>query len=129
MGCHGEDGMGLAGQVPAIRVTLAPILSTAAGREYVLRVPGIAQSSLASRELAEVLNWITREYSAPAALQRIAPFEAAEVERLRQQPLLDVSAARARLNLQSYGMVREGRAAPGARLPSPDGRPQRLFDP
>jgi hypothetical protein len=97
MGCHTEDGMGLAGQVPPIRLTLAPLLATSAGREYVLRVPGVAQSNLSSRELADVLNWLLRDMSASKAARTIAPVSEAEVARYRREPLLDVQSARARL--------------------------------
>ena len=89
--------MGLAGQVPPIRLTLAPLLATSAGREYVLRVPGIAQSSLSSGELADVLNWVLQDLSAPLSARKIAPVSAAEVERFRHQPLMDVQNARAKL--------------------------------
>jgi mono/diheme cytochrome c family protein len=97
MGCHAEDGMGLAGHVPPIRLTLRPLLATTAGREFVLRVPGIAQSSLSSRELADVLNWLVRDLTASNGARAVAPLSAAEVERFRDQPLLDVQVARARL--------------------------------
>jgi mono/diheme cytochrome c family protein len=103
MGCHAEDGMGLAGHVPPIRLTLKPLLATAAGREFVLRVPGVAQSSLSSRELADVLNWLVRDFTAERDLtasrgaQVVAPLSAAEVERFRGKPLLDVQGARAQL--------------------------------
>jgi len=101
MGCHAEDGMGLAGQVPPIRLTLAPLLATSAGREYVLRVPGVAQSSLSSSELADVLNWILRDLSSPTVTRKIPPLSATEVEQFRQQPLLNVQAARVKL-LSTY---------------------------
>jgi mono/diheme cytochrome c family protein len=97
MGCHAEDGMGLAGQVPPIRLTLAPLLATSAGREYVLRVPGVAQSSLSSSELAAVLNWVLRDLNAPLGARKITPVSAAEVERFRRRPLMNVQIARAKL--------------------------------
>jgi mono/diheme cytochrome c family protein len=97
MGCHAEDGMGLAGQVPPIRLTLVPLLATSAGREYVLRVPGIAQSNLSSRELADVLNWLLRDFSASSAARTVTPVTAAEVARFRGEPWLDVQGARAKL--------------------------------
>ena len=93
--------MGLAGQVPPIRLTIAPLLATPAGREYVLRVPGVAQSSLSSSELADVLNWILRDLSTPGVTRKISPLSATEVERFRQQPLLNVQAARVKL-LSTY---------------------------
>jgi hypothetical protein len=60
----------------------------------VLRVPGVTQATLDDRQTAEVLNWVLAEFSTGDAAQRIAPFTAAEVARARQQPLLEVNAAR-----------------------------------
>jgi len=87
--------MGLEGHVPPIRLTLAPLLATAAGREYVLRVPGIAQSSLTSHELADVLNWLLRDLSVASKSRVVAPLSASEVARFRDRPWLDVQSARA----------------------------------
>ena len=94
MGCHGESGLGLEGQVPSFSNTLAKISASPQGRDYVLRVPGVTQATLDDRQTAEVLNWVLAEFSTKDAAQRIAPFTAAEVARARQQPLLEVNAAR-----------------------------------
>jgi mono/diheme cytochrome c family protein len=97
MGCHGEDGAGLEGQVPSLRGTLARISSAPAGRDYVLRVPGVTQSTLAAAEVAAVLNWILVEYSGAEAASSVRPFTAAEVASARNQTLLEIAPARARI--------------------------------
>jgi mono/diheme cytochrome c family protein len=97
MGCHGEDGAGLEGQVPSLRGTLSRISNGALGRDYVLRVPGVTQSSLTSAELAEVLNWAIYEFSDAAAAKATRPFTAAEVESARSKPLLEINATRAKV--------------------------------
>ena len=56
MGCHLADGSGESGRVPSVRGTLVPFSMAAAGREFVLRVPGVAQSPLTDAEVAAVLN-------------------------------------------------------------------------
>ena len=94
MGCHGESGLGLEGRVPSFKNTLAKISASPQGRDYVLRVPGVTQATLDDRQTAEVLNWVLAEFSTADAAQQIAPFTAAEVARARQQPLLEVNAAR-----------------------------------
>lgn len=94
MGCHGEAGLGLEGQVPSFKNTLAKISASPQGRDYVLRVPGVTQATLDDSQTAEVLNWVLAEFSTADAAQRIAPFTAAEVARARQQPLLEVNATR-----------------------------------
>ena len=106
MGCHGEEGMGLEGHVPPIRLTLAPLLATAAGREYVLRVPGIAQSSLTSHELADVLNWLLHNLSVASTARVVAPLSPSEVARFRDRPWLDVQ--RARSLVAPAGMLSPG---------------------
>ena len=97
MGCHGEDGAGLDGQVPSLRGTLSRISNGELGRDYVLRVPGVTQSSLTSAELAEVLNWAVYEFSDAEAAKATRPFTAAEVEAARSKPLLEINATRARV--------------------------------
>lgn len=94
MGCHGESGLGLEDRVPSFKNTLAKISASPQGRDYVLRVPGVTQATLDDRQTAEVLNWVLAEFSTADAAQQIAPFTAAEVARARQQPLLEVNAAR-----------------------------------
>lgn len=97
MGCHGEDGAGLEGQVPSLRGTLSRISSAPQGREYVLRVPGVTQSTLSSAEIAAVLNWAIYEFSSSDAAKRIRPFTAAEVSSARTRPLLEIGATRAKV--------------------------------
>ena len=46
MGCHRADGTGESGRVPSVRGTLVRFSMIPAGREFVLRVPGVAQSPL-----------------------------------------------------------------------------------
>ena len=97
MGCHGEDGAGLEGRVPSLRGTLARISKGELGRDYVLRVPGVTQSSLSSEELAEVLNWAIREFSDAEAAETTRPFTATEVATARTRPLLEIGTTRAKV--------------------------------
>lgn len=97
MGCHIADGSGAAGKVPSVRDSLLPLASNPAGRRYLVQVPGSAQSRLSNLELAQVLNWMARNLSAQPLPAGFVEFTAQEVQRYRQTPLVDVSAARARL--------------------------------
>lgn len=97
MGCHGEQGDGFRDQVPSMRGTLARLAVLPDGRSFLLRVPGVSQSSLDAALTAEVLNWALREFSDAGARQSIAPFTADEVAQARARPLLEVSSARAQL--------------------------------
>ncbi|HEY0938925.1 MAG TPA: hypothetical protein VGE08_02405 [Steroidobacter sp.] len=97
MGCHGEQGRGLAGKVPSFPDDLGRLLTSPGGREFIQRVPGVTQSALPSDRLAAVLNWIVRNFTPAGVSERIAPFTAAEVERLRTQTLMEVARERPEL--------------------------------
>ncbi len=57
-GCHRPDGSGSIGGVPDLRDTMGLFLGVPGGREFLVRVPGSAQSPLTNARLAEVLNWM-----------------------------------------------------------------------
>ncbi len=97
MGCHGEKGEGFGEQVPSMRGSLARLAALRDGRSFLLRVPGVTQSSLDAELTAEVLNWTLLEFSEPEVLRSIPPITAAEVEQARSRPLLEISSLRARL--------------------------------
>jgi mono/diheme cytochrome c family protein len=96
MGCHGAQAQGVPGKVPALAGALALYMRTSAGRDYVLRVPGAANSALSDAQLAAVLNWLAETYPA-AAEPRATAFTAEEVARTRHTPLANVQATRREL--------------------------------
>src|SRR5215472_4713497 len=93
MGCHGAQAQGVPGKIPPLAGSVSLYMRTAEGRDYVLRVPGAANSALPDAQLAAVLNWLAESYGAPGA-SRPAPFTVAEVSRVRHTPLTDVQARR-----------------------------------
>lgn len=95
-GCHTPDGSG-AKSVPRMKDHVGYFLETAQGRDYLVRVPGSATSSLDDVQLAEVLNWIILEFAGPSADESYARFTPEEVARLRQEPLAEVVQYRAQL--------------------------------
>ncbi len=97
MGCHVQDGSGAQGKVPSLRETLVPFAGTAAGRRYLVQVPGTAQSVLSDAEIAELLNWMMRELSSRPLPAGIADFTAPEVAAYRAQRLQDPAATREQL--------------------------------
>lgn len=94
MGCHGTQARGVPGKVPPLAGALSRFMRTPAGRNYVLRVPGAANSALSDTQLAAVLNWIAVTFDEHAATKPPAPFTSEEVTRLRHTPLVAVLAAR-----------------------------------
>ncbi len=96
-GCHRADGSGTPGSVPALRDSVARLLAIPGGREYLVRVPGVAQAPLDDAALAAVLNWMLDRFDRAHVPAGFAPYGAEEVGRLRKQPLVDVEAVRKRL--------------------------------
>ena len=95
-GCHTPDGTG-AVTVPRMKDQVGHFLETDRGREYLVRVPGSATSALNNDELAEVLNWILREFAGESLAPDYRAYTAEEVGRMRQVPLNEVEAYRAQL--------------------------------
>jgi mono/diheme cytochrome c family protein len=97
MGCHLADGSGQPGRVPSIRRTLVLFSQSPQGREYVARVPGVAQSPLSSEDTATLLNWMARNLSDLKLPAGFTDYSAAEIQALRAHPLVTVKPLRARL--------------------------------
>jgi hypothetical protein len=97
MGCHLADGAGQPGRVPSIRRSLVLFSAFPEGRDYVVRVPGVAQSPLSDEETAALLNWMARHLSDLKLPPGFADYSRAEIHGLRDHPLVQVSAVRARL--------------------------------
>jgi cytochrome c553 len=95
MGCHGAEAQGVAGKVPPLAGSVALLMRSPEGRDYVLRVPGAANSALSDEQLAAVLNWLAQRYPPPGSTApAAAPFTAAEVGGLRHTPLANVKESR-----------------------------------
>ncbi|SAK68129.1 cytochrome c, class I [Caballeronia temeraria] len=106
MGCHTANGSGIPGKVPALRNSLGHFVSLPEGRQFVMRVPGAANSALNDAELANVLNWLLRtmnEQSRPASFK---PYTAEEIAAHRRPALTDVARTRMKLvkELQENGV-------------------------
>jgi hypothetical protein len=94
MGCHGAQAQGVPGKVPPLAHSLGRFMRSAAGRDYLLRVPGAANSALPDARLAAVLNWLLEEFNAEETIADTPRFSAAEVGARRHIPLGAVLAAR-----------------------------------
>jgi hypothetical protein len=97
MGCHLADGSGQAGRVPSIRRSLVLFSAFSAGRNYVIRVPGVAQSPLSDEDTAALLNWMARNLSDLAPAAGFTDYSGTEIHGLRAHPLTTVRALRAQL--------------------------------
>jgi len=94
MGCHLEDGSGAPGRVPTL-AGVGRFLRVPGGRDYLVRVPGVAHAPLDDAALAALLNWMLARFDpAAASAPGFVAFGAAEVARLRAVPLADATAQR-----------------------------------
>ncbi len=97
-GCHRATAEGLAGSVPAMRNFVARFLSVDGGRDYLIRVPGMANAALSDEELAELANWVLGTFDPAHLPADFTPYTPEEVGRLRRQPFIaDAAQRRARL--------------------------------
>ncbi|MCK6555295.1 hypothetical protein L6Q96_12065 [Candidatus Binatia bacterium] len=96
-GCHGPDGAGAPGGVPAFGGQLGKFLGVPGGREFLVRVPGSSQSSLDDARLAALLNWVLTNFSRAELPSGFVPYTGAEVGAIRHPPLTDVGNVRRRL--------------------------------
>jgi mono/diheme cytochrome c family protein len=97
MGCHHSDAAGENGRVPDMRRTMVAFSAWPEGRDYILRVPGVAQAKLDDEEIAALLNWVARNLSDGPLPADFRDYTPAEVAALRHQPLSAVKARRAEL--------------------------------
>lgn len=89
-GCHGIEGISAPGSVPTLRGLTGTFLCTRQGREFLIRLPDVALSTLSDRMLTQVMNFVVFDLGAPVAGGRSAPpYTVAEVAWLRRDPLTD----------------------------------------
>lgn len=96
-GCHNPDGSGQPGSVPALKGRLGGYLGTPQGREFLVRVPGVSQSFLSDKDLADVLNFMVDAFDHEGTPATFQPFRADEVGRLRKASLSDTETERRRV--------------------------------
>lgn len=96
-GCHRVDGSGTPGAVPALRGHVARFLSVPGGRDFLIRVPGVAQSILDDERLADLMNWLVRRFDPEHVPEDFRPYDAPEVAELRKAALTDPGQVREEL--------------------------------
>jgi hypothetical protein len=110
-GCHLADGAGAPAAVPDLRGRVALLARAPGGREYLVRVPGVAQAQLSDTRLATLLDFVVQRFGPADAAAAVPPFTPAEVAEWRARPYADPSRARANLLLQS-ARLRAARSEP-----------------
>lgn len=113
-GCHRGEGDGWPGMVPRLKGQVSKFLHSADGRAYLVRVPGVAQSSLSDERLAAVLTWTVRHFDPEHLPADFEPYTAAEVAHWRRDIVRNVSEVRQRV-LEDAGLdAPDAYAVPGA---------------
>jgi len=97
-GCHLPQGQGFPKRdVPIVKGHIGKFLHVEGGREFLVQVPGSAQSDLNNERLAAVINWMLTTFSADELPADFRPYSVSEVRELRKSPLIDVTGTRAAL--------------------------------
>lgn len=97
-GCHTGDGSGHPGrQIPTLTNYMGKFLTVEGGREFLIQVPGAAQSQLDDAELAELTNWMLKSFDPESVQKGFLPYGAEEVGRLRKTMVLDFTGTRTAL--------------------------------
>jgi len=124
-GCHRPDGSGVPGAVPDLRGEVARFLATPDGREFLIRVPGVANAPLSDRELAELVGWVVRRFDPEHVPADFAPYGEAEVAALRARKLSKVTEARAAIVAELTSGDRAASPPGGSPPPDAAGAPDR----
>ena len=93
-GCHLPSAEGLADKVPKMSGFVGYFTHSEEGRRFLIQVPGSATAPVNDEQLAELMNWILKTYSADELADDFEPYTTAEVGELRQSPDTDPAARR-----------------------------------
>lgn len=122
-GCHRPGGDGWPGMVPRLNGQVSKFLHSGSGRAYLVRVPGVAQSSLSDARLAAVLNWMVRELDPAHLPADFQPYSPDEVGQWRRRIVRNVSEERRQVLAEAGQQVPDAYGAEGALYARPDTLP------
>ncbi len=88
-GCHLADGRGNPPEVPSLRDDLGRIVQVEGGRDYLIRVPGVAQAPVSNQALADSLNWVLSQFNGATLNPEFRQLSAEEVAAARSHILAD----------------------------------------
>lgn len=88
-GCHHPNGEGNEARgIPPLE-KLEGFQKISEGREFLIRVPGMARSALSDEELTQLANWMMDEFSTPGTEPDWPSYSVEEVAELRKRPITD----------------------------------------
>lgn len=88
-GCHQPDAAGSKGGAPRMAGVVAKFLHVEGGREFLIRVPGVANAPLDEDQLADLVNWMLINYDAENLPDGFKAYTAEEVAGLRYRPYIE----------------------------------------
>lgn len=98
MGCHLDDGSGMPGKgIPSMKGVVGHFLREPEGRALIVQVPGVMNTPLDDRQIAELMNWLLKDMAGDSLPPGTAPYTPDEVQRLRATRPADVLGTRARI--------------------------------
>lgn len=92
-GCHRADATGSTGGAPNMAGLVSRFLTVEGGREYLIRVPGVATSPLGNDALADLVNWMLVKFDPEHLPENFTPYTAGEIAILRAHPLITEAGA------------------------------------
>lgn len=109
MGCHLDDGSGMPQRgIPSMKGVLGHFLRLPEGRALIVQVPGVMNTPLNDRQVAELMNWMLGQWAGDSLPPGAPPYSEAEVRQLRSHRPSDVARERAgvveALRRMGYGM-------------------------
>ena len=85
-GCHGDTGIsGTPTVVPPLLDSVGYFVRVPGGRAYLAQVPGASQAPIGDAELADLLTYMIRRFSAEQAGPDFEPYTEEEVRAVRRQ--------------------------------------------
>ncbi len=76
-------------EVPSLQTEIGRLVTSAAGRDYIARVPGASQVPISDERLTAVLNWVLITFNADSLPGSFVPLTVDEVGRSRRNVLAD----------------------------------------
>ena len=98
-GCHRADGGGTGSAVPAMPGVVGRFLRVPGGREYLIRVPGVAASPLPDDSLAVLVNWMLEKFDRENIPEDFTPYTSEEVSSFRKLGVYGEEAGAVRASL------------------------------
>ena len=96
MGCHLVDGSGMPQRgIPSMTGVLGHFLRLPQGRALIVQVPGVMNTPLNDRQVAELMNWMLGQWAGDSLPPGAPPYSEAEVRELRSHRPSDVARERA----------------------------------